>query len=225
MTGNGQDFSYVIFIKLRFSLGIRDLRIMISAILLAAGSSRRMGNDNKLLLTYQGSTILAITAEKILSAGISELIVVTGHEQEKVVASISHLPVRTIHNPRHEKGLTSSIQAGISLARGQGYMICLSDMVLITPEEYALLQQAFETRYAHDDRCIIQPACRGEKGNPVIFSSFYRDAILQHEEEEGCKGIVRGHSTHLYTVELPDDHILRDVDYPDDYRALPDASN
>ena len=221
MTGNGPVFSYVIFIKLRFSRGIRDLRIMISAILLAAGSSRRMGNSNKLLLPYRGSTILAVTAENILAAGIEELIVVTGHEAAAVEKTIGHLPVRSIHNPHHEEGLTGSIRAGVREARGQGYMICLSDMVLITPEEYLLLKQSFEARLSSDDHCILLPAYRGEKGNPVIFSSFYREAILRHGEKEGCKEIVRSHPAHVYLVDMPAGHILKDIDYPDEYQALP----
>jgi len=195
---------------------------MVTSILLAAGSSRRMGDSNKLLLPYKGSTILAATAEQILSSGIGELIVVTGHQAAAVEQALSHLPVRFAHNPLHEEGLTSSIRAGVLLAEGQGYMICLSDMVLITSEEYTLLRQTFETHCSRDERCILQPVYRGEKGNPVIFSSFYRDAILQHGEKEGCKEIVRSHSDHLYTVDMPADHVLRDLDYPDEYRALQD---
>jgi len=195
---------------------------MLSAILLAAGSSRRMGNSNKLLLPYRGSTIIAITAEQILPSGIGELSVVTGHEAAAVEQALGHLPIRIAHNPRHAEGLTGSIQAGVRLATGQGYMICLSDLVLITPEEYTLLRQTFETRYSLDERCILQPVYRGEKGNPVIFSSFFRDAILHHGEKEGCREIVRSHSAHVYTVEMPADHILRDIDHPDEYRALPD---
>src|SRR6266566_1004111 len=108
---------------------------MISAIVLAAGSSRRMENKNKLLLPYKGKTVLVHTVENILSAGIEEVIVVTGHEAGLVQEAIRLLPVRTIHNPQHEAGMTGSIQAGVRAATGNGYMICLSDMVLITPEE------------------------------------------------------------------------------------------
>jgi molybdenum cofactor cytidylyltransferase len=193
---------------------------MISAILLAAGSSRRMGNVNKLLLPYQGGTILSLTAEHILAAGIEDLVIVTGYEATAVELEVGHLPVRTVHNHRHEEGMTGSIQTGITLAEGEGYMICLADMVLITPEEYALLRQAFETRRPHDDRCIIQPVYDNKKGNPVIFSSYYRDAILRHPEKEGCKEIIRSHADQLYTVEMPTDHVLRDIDHPDEYKAL-----
>lgn len=194
---------------------------MLSAILLAAGSSRRMGNINKLLLPYQGKPLLYSTAEQILASGIDEMIVVTGHEQAAITEALHPLPVRITHNPNHEEGMTSSIQAGIRIARGQGYMICLSDMVLITSEEYASLQLAFKEHYPSDDRCIIQPGYKGEKGNPVIFSSAYRSAILQHPEKEGCRQILRSNTTHIVPVPMPTDHILRDIDYPDEYQSLP----
>jgi molybdenum cofactor cytidylyltransferase len=194
---------------------------MFSAILLAAGSSRRMGNANKLLLPYRDKTILAITAGQILASGIDELIVVTGHEPAAIREALRDLPVTITHNPLYEEGMTTSIQAGIRIARGEGYMICLSDMVLITSEEYASLRHAFKEHYPSDDQCIIQPEYEGEKGNPVIFSSAYRSAILQHPEKEGCKQILRSNATHIVPVSMLTDHILRDIDTPDEYQSLP----
>jgi molybdenum cofactor cytidylyltransferase len=193
---------------------------MLSAIVLAAGSSRRMENKNKLLLPYKGKTILAHTVGNILSAGIGEVIIVTGFEAAKVQESIRHLPVRFVHNPHHETGMTGSIQAGVRAASGNGYMICLSDMVLITPEEYGLLAAAFEHRLPEDPRCICLPEYQGEKGNPVIFSSFYREALLQHPEKEGCKGIARSHPEHQWRVSMPSGNILTDMDDQRQYQSL-----
>src|ERR1700754_4804500 len=112
---------------------------MLSAILLAAGSSRRMGSINKLLLPWQGQPIVAATAANILAAGIKEVIVVTGHQAPAITAALAHLPVQFVHNPRHEEGMTSSIQTGVRNTTGNGYMICLADMVLLTAEDYKLL--------------------------------------------------------------------------------------
>lgn len=203
---------------------------MLSAIVLAAGSSRRMGAANKLLLPYKGRTIIAHTVECILAAGIQEVIVVTGHDSEQIQHALTPLPVRLIHNPQHEEGMTGSIQTGIRAAtqpatqtapsESRGYMICLSDMVLITPPEYTLLATSFDTHYKTDPRCIILPEYQGRKGNPVIFSSVHRDAILLHKEKEGCKNIVRTNASHVHPVQMPFDHILRDIDFPADYQAL-----
>jgi molybdenum cofactor cytidylyltransferase len=193
---------------------------MLSAILLAAGSSRRMGTTNKLLLPWQNQPIVAVTAANLLAAGFEEIIVVTGHQAAEVTAALSHLPVRLVHNPRFEEGMTSSIQTGISQARGEGFMICLADMFLITPAEYILLKKAWQQQYAIDDHCIAIPEFQGEKGNPVILPSVLRNEILSHNEIEGCKEIVRNNSRHQLPITMPTDHILRDLDLPEEYIAL-----
>ncbi len=193
---------------------------MLSAILLAAGSSRRMGSVNKLLLPWQDHTLVFATAQNLLAAGIQDLIVVTGHDPEAVTAALATLPVRTIHNPAHATGMTSSIQTGVRIAEGKGYMICLADMVLITPAEYTLLKTAFLRQHLLDDRCIILPEYQGENGNPVIFSSWYRNALLQHPEKEGCKTLVHDHTDHHLRVAMPADHVLRDIDRPEQYADL-----
>ncbi|MES1250076.1 MAG: nucleotidyltransferase family protein, partial [Chitinophaga rupis] len=165
-------------------------------------------------------TVLSHTLGNILAAGIGEVIVVTGHEAESIQMAVEGLPVRIAHNPQHESGLTSSIQAGIRAATGEGYMICLADMVLITPEEYALINKAFDHRRVQYPACICLPEYQGEKGNPVVFSSYYRQALLLHSEPEGCKGLVRSHPENQYRVSMPSDHILRDMDDPEQYHFL-----
>lgn len=193
---------------------------MISAILLAAGSSVRMGAVNKLLLPWQGSTVVAATAANLVAAGLEEVIVVTGHQPDRIGSALHHLPVRFIHNPSHPSGLTSSIQAGVGIARGNGYMICLADMALITSGEYMLLSSAFQRGFLADDRCIVLPEFNRKTGNPVIFSSAYRDDILRHPEKEGCKTLVRTNVLHHLHIPMPSDHVLIDIDYPDDYKSL-----
>lgn len=193
---------------------------MLSAILLAAGSSRRMGTTNKLLLPWQNQPIVAVTAANLLAAGFEEVIVVTGHQAAEVTAVLNHLPLQLVHNPRFEEGMTGSIQTGIVQARGKGYMICLADMFLIAPAEYILLKKAWEQQFAIDDHCIGIPEYRGEKGNPVILPCILRSEILSHEEKEGCKEIVRNNSQHQFLISMPTDHILRDLDTIEEYTSL-----
>lgn len=193
---------------------------MVSAIILAAGLSKRMGNTNKLLLPYKNKTVIAAVTANILNACIEEVIVVTGYEAEQIQHALKSLPVQFINNPDYEKGMTTSIKQGISTAKGNGYMICLSDMVLIEPAEYALLQSVFEDELKLDEKCICMPRYKNEKGNPVILSSFYKEAILKHEDMEGCKEIVQLNKNHIHWVEMDTPHILQDMDYPEDYELL-----
>jgi molybdenum cofactor cytidylyltransferase len=193
---------------------------MLSAILLAAGSSTRMAPANKLLLPWQDKPIVYHTAKHLLTAGIEELIVVTGHEAAAITTALHSLPARFTHNPDYALGLTSSIQCGIRMAHGGGYMICLADMFLITAPEYILLKTAFEKQYRHDIRCIILPDYQGHMGNPVIFSAAYRNALLSLPPGEGGKSLVRAHPEHHHHVPMPTDHVLRDLDTPGDYEGL-----
>src|SRR6186997_2110781 len=130
---------------------------MVSAIVLAAGLSKRMGNENKLLLPYNDKTIIETTLQHLLDAGMEEIIVITGHETKLVSTTIQHLPVTIMHNPFYEKGMTTSIQKGVETATGKGYMICLADMFSITDSEYQSIRITFEKQLLNDERCICIP--------------------------------------------------------------------
>ncbi len=202
---------------------------MVSAIVLAAGMSRRMGKENKLLLPFSGKTMLETTIGNILMArditprtayqeAALEIIVVTGHEADRVRAAIQHLPVTIVHNPDYTTGMTGTIQAGVRQASGKGYMICLADMPLVNPSDYSLLMHSFEGQVALNPKCICLPGYRQEQGNPVIFSAWYRDAILAHKAPEGCREIAQAHRDFIFRVSMPADSILRDIDDEGDYR-------
>ncbi|MEJ7767078.1 MAG: nucleotidyltransferase family protein [Chitinophagaceae bacterium] len=193
---------------------------MVSAIVLAAGSSRRMGNVNKLLLPFQDKTIIWHVVYNVLAAGLKEVIVVTGYESAAVNSALEGLPVQFVFNKDHTSGMTTSIQRGVLQAQGYGYMICLSDMVFISAEEYTAMAKNFATCATSDKKTISLPVYNGQKGNPVIFSSFYRHAILNHSEPEGCKAIIQSNADHLYLSAMATDHVLRDMDYIEQYTKL-----
>lgn len=197
----------------------------ITAIVLAAGLSRRMGNENKLLLPFGASTILSTTLANILSAKIGETLVIVGHEAQNVQAALTtwrDLKVALLTNKHYEKGMTTSIQTGVAAADAEsvGYMICLSDMPFITPSEYAFLKGAFLNILKSDPQAIVQPMFKGKRGNPTIFSSFYKKHILELMDTEGCKPIVQAHAAHVYLVEMPTDSVLRDIDTKEIYEAV-----
>ena len=200
----------------------------ITAIVLAAGLSRRMGNENKLLLPFGQSTILVTTLLNILSAKIGETLVVVGHEAQNVQETLTTwrdlkvaLP-SILTNHHYEKGMTTSIQTGVAAADAEslGYMICLSDMPFITPSEYAFLTNEFLKILKTDKEAIVQPIFKGKRGNPTVFSNFYKKHILELIDTEGCKPIVQAHAAHVYVVEMPTDSVLRDIDSRRDYEAV-----
>lgn len=194
----------------------------LSIIVLAAGLSRRMGVENKLLLPLGDKTIVETTIENILAANIGQVIVVVGHESQKLKTLLEKYPLSIIENPDYEQGMTTSIKAGIRAAQEntEGYMICLSDMILIEPNEYQFLAKSFLEALKIDEKAIIQPIFQEKRGNPVIFSTFYKNAILETTDTEGCRSVVQAYKNSVKLVEMTTNHILQDIDFREDYENL-----
>ncbi len=190
----------------------------LSAILLAAGSSLRMGTVNKLLLPFQEQLIIQHLIQELAAAKIDELIVVLGHE-DKIVKSNIPANIHTVFNEQHRSGMTSSIQTGIKATNNEhkGYMICLADQVLMQTTDYNQIINEWQTKYAQDQKCIALPFHNQQRGNPVIFSSCYKNEILAQAPGNGCKAIVQKHKAHLHKVVMKNNHVLIDVDTPTDY--------
>ena len=198
-------------------------RPFVSAIVLAAGESRRMGDRNKLLLPLRGTTMIRRVVESVSHNGAGEVVVVLGHQGERIRAALGGLDVVFAENPHYADGMSTSIHAGVGAAAlaADAYMICLSDLPLIEPDEYRRLIDAFGEAYREDDRAIVLPVFEGQRGNPVVLSAAYAPAILAHQGVVGCRSIVRDHPDHVTRVEMETDHVLHDVDTPGEYGALP----
>jgi molybdenum cofactor cytidylyltransferase len=97
-------------------------------------------------------------------------------------------------------------------------MICLGDMPLIQTSTYTALMEAFGA--ADNPQGIVQPTFQGRRGQPVVFSKAYHDAILSHDEPEGCRGIVQDNLPHVQFVEINDPGIIQDIDDPETYMLL-----
>ncbi|MBL7792524.1 MAG: nucleotidyltransferase family protein [Saprospiraceae bacterium] len=192
---------------------------MTTLILLAAGTSSRMGAINKLLLPLGDSTVLQQTLAAALASEVDEVWVVTGHESERVEAALHTLGVCVVYNPMYKKGMTSSIQASVSASwiNTGAYLICPGDMPYLKPEHINLLISHFNSK--NGQPCILAPVFKGKRGHPVLFSKHYRDEILAHDDPDGCKGIIQRHAGQLMLVEVKDDGILHDIDTPEAYTS------
>ena len=197
-------------------VAIQYKKRMISAIILAAGSSSRMGNNNKLLLPWKESTIIGTIVDLLIVSEAGEILVVTGFEEEDVRNQLKGRPVEYFYNEHFEGGMTSSIQCGVKNAgsTSDGYLICLSDMPQLETEDYNRMIRAFSS----DKKQIYIPEHNGKNGNPVLFSSHFKNAIIDHGEPEGCKGIVKENRSLVTRVAYDNDRILRDIDTREDYQ-------
>lgn len=195
---------------------------MISAIVLAAGMSRRMKGENKLLLPFGDKTMLETTLDQIRASGVGEVVVVLGHEAGRVRENLKNRPVKMVFNPDFASGMTSSIQAGIRATSPdtQGFMICLSDMPLIDLAIYRQLTDVFFEKIKTAQRVIVQPVFENTPGNPVAFSAIFKNAILALEHAEGCKPVVQANREFVVRVPVSSDSILRDADTLADFEKV-----
>jgi molybdenum cofactor cytidylyltransferase len=188
----------------------------VSAIVLGAGTSQRMGKENKLFLPIAGRSMIDRVIEQVLSSEVDEIILVVSE------LSIQHLQkwesekIVVLLNEDYQTGMTSSIQTGVKKSAANGYMICLGDQPKIRTSTYNHLMETFKQSQWGS---IILPYFNGEKGNPVIFSSDYKDAILQHKESNGCRAVIESHSDQVVCTDVDDPGVLMDIDTWEDYQT------
>ena len=200
----------------------RRVDCRVSAIVLAAGASVRMGKANKLMLPLEGRPLIAHVVDAVSRAKISELVVVTGYESDRLQSALAARDITFAHNPAYERGLSTSIRAGVEAASRScsGYMICLSDLPLITTREYDAAIDAFCRAIYADRQAIVRTAYRGQPGHPVILAAAYRTEIAAPVAMTGCRSIVGRHRARVTEIEWKSDHVVRDVDTHEAYECL-----
>ncbi|MCZ6804888.1 MAG: nucleotidyltransferase family protein [Proteobacteria bacterium] len=205
-------------IAVKKSIGV-DTLPNITAIVLAAGESRRMGARNKMELIINGQELIRQTVSTILASNVNEIIVVTGYQADVVRNSLIGLPVVKVHNDDYQQGQMSSVHKGLGKIEKvcDGIMVCLGDQPLLNCDDINYLITAFNTR-AHGS--ILVPTYKGLRGNPIILSYKHRDRILSDKSNLGCKKLIEKKPELVCAVEMENDHVITDIDSPQDYEHL-----
>ena len=186
----------------------------ISAIVLAAGMSKRMGPTNKLLANLGGETMLERVVNAVLAAEVDQVVVVTGHERERVEAQVCDMPVDLVHNPGFEEGLASTLRHGLaSLSNSvEAALVVLGDMPHVSAAHINRLLVAFaDSRDQHD---IVVPTYHAHRGNPVLFARRYFAELARVTGDVGGRALLATHSKRVLDVPMDDDAVLLDVDEP-----------
>ena len=190
----------------------------VAAVILAAGHSSRMG-ANKLLVELECEPLLRHAVRAALASRATEVIVVTGNDQDRVHAALAGLNVRFVHNPDYATGMASSLRTGVAAAaRAHAAMICLGDMPRITATHLDALIGAFTS--ADDDRAIIVPTFERKRGNPVGWGCVHFQAITELAGDVGARAVIERNLADVRMVPLDDAAILIDVDTPEALAAV-----
>ena len=197
---------------------------MISAVILAAGESRRMGKQNKLLLPIGGEALLVKLVASVCASDVGQVLVVIGHEAEKIRRELNEFPLNFVYNPNFSEGMTTSIKYGVKVASHEcdGLLICLGDMPFINTSEINKLIHAYVKNRIKGEGLIVVPVFKRQRGNPVLFSIEFRNDILEHKKESGCKEVIMKNSDSVMEIEMDDEKMLLDVDTMEDYQSVSD---
>lgn len=189
-----------------------------AALVLAAGRSSRAAPRNKLLVQGpDGRALVARTVDQVLASALAPVLVVTGHEAERVEAALAGRDIQRVHNPEFAQGMAGSIRAGIeALPEGiAGVLVALGDMPLVSP---ALLDRMAASLPGPDG--IVVPTWQGTRGNPVLWGAGHRDALAGLSGDAGARGLLARHEAQIVEVEAEDDGCLRDFDTAEALEAL-----
>lgn len=187
----------------------------IYAVILAAGASARMGSM-KMLLPFQGMTVIEKVIGNVLASGLKNILVVTGSGKEDLVRVIGKMPVEWCFNESWKDGMLSSVQCGIrSLPEDcEAILVCLGDQPMTDPETLRKLVQV----HGNTDRGIIIPVFRKKRGHPILIRKKYFSEIEKLDPEKGLRMLAHEFPDDVLEVESDNPGILKDIDTPDDYR-------
>jgi len=189
---------------------------MISAILLAAGESKRMG-QLKQLMPFGGSTMVEQAVDNLLSSTVDEVIVVVGYMADEVIKTLAARPVKLAVNPDYKGGMLTSIVAGLKLVHSQtnAVMIALGDQPLINSRTIDTLIAEFRQHH----KGIAIPTYHGKRGHPTIFASRYIEKLLELKGDIGARQIIKEHPDDVLEIAVSAESIIIDIDTISDYRS------
>ncbi len=184
------------------------------AIVLAAGESKRMGVP-KMLLDFNGVTMIEKLISSILDSGTGNIIVVLGSERESLLNVLSGYPVDTCYNANYKEGMLSSVKCGLSNlpANADVVFIFPGDQPLIEANTVNVMLEAFVS----SGKGIVVPVYKGKRGHPLLIGKKYLDEIDSLNDKIGLRELILNHPMDTEHVETSDRGILKDFDTYEEY--------
>lgn len=201
-------------IKERHEIYFSRSKKQVTAILLAAGKSSRMGQQ-KLLMPFEGKSMIATVVGKIADSVSFRTIVVTGSDRNKIEEELEAYPLLFVNNERYEEGMLTSVLAGVAAAGPEtaGYLILLGDQPMVSEAVINRLISVFQK----GGKGLLIPVFNGKRGHPVLIGSKYKDEIKILNQEIGLRQLFLNHPDDILEIEVGSEDVLKDIDTPGDY--------
>ena len=188
---------------------------MISAVVLAAGLSTRMGMP-KMLFSVEGRPMLEKVLEIFRRTMVGEVVVVLGAESSRVSGEVEFLGERVVINRGYRKGMSSSLKLGLARVspRADAAMVALGDQPFLSPSTVDRIIEAFLAKRPP----IVVPVYGRVRGNPVLFARSVFPDVKKIEGDAGARSVVAQYGDRVLEVPVRDSGVLLDIDTPGDYR-------
>lgn len=185
-----------------------------TAIVLAAGASTRMGSQ-KVVLPYNGKTVIRHIVDELAAVGLNEIVVVVGNRAQNVRDALTDSSAIITENSHFEEGMLSSVRVGIRAASTQNdhALICLGDQ----PALRSGLVQVLIEEAARSPKTIIVPRYNELRGHPMVVPRCFWNEVLDRYDEVGLRGLLREHSASVQEFSVEEEWVLDDMDRPEDY--------
>ena len=189
----------------------------IMAIILAAGESTRMGKQ-KLLLPFQGKTIIEKVIKNIEASGADSTFVVVGSHRNDVINVIGRLNIGICYNEDYKQGMLSSVKCGIrSLPVScEAVLVFPGDQPMIPPTVINKVIHA----YINSGKGIVIPTFKKKRGHPLLIDRRYFEEVEKLEEHEGLRALAGKFIEDVLEVETGKNGILKDIDTREEYEEI-----
>ena len=186
-------------------------------IILAAGESKRM-QALKLLLTFKGKTILEHSLDNVLRSGLDHVLVVLGHEADRIKEIIGNRKVSIVINHDFRDGMLSSIKCGFRALtpHAEAALVYLADQPMIPPA----VTDAVLDEWQKTGAGMVVPVNNGRRGHPLLVDMKYRYEVMELNPETGLRELLQKFPEDLVEVSVPDHSILEDIDTREDYMKM-----
>ncbi len=186
----------------------------ICAIVLAAGESKRMGSP-KMLLPWEGRTVIEAVTENVMAADVDGVILVLGAEREGIMKATEKYDVMHCYNEIYKSGMLSSVRCGFALLPPdcRAALIMPGDQPMTGVGEINRVIKA----YRESGRGIVMAACDGRRGHPLVVDARYREEVMHLPDEEGLRILAERHPDDVLEAATDDPSVLRDIDTREDY--------
>jgi len=196
---------------------------MVSAVVLAAGESKRMGRKKEVLPVNGEPMIRSVVTKLLASRKVDEVIVVLGHQADDVGGALSGVTderIELVGNRRYTEGMGTSLAHGVSSCSwgSNAFLVVLADAPYFRTEDVDGLVDAHAAGGA-----IAVPVNRGRRGHPVLLDRRFRDELEALHGDAGARNILDRNAADVVEVEIDHEGFLVDIDAPEDYEAMKDG--